>query len=69
MQKCITESDAVAAVRAAEQSKCYFEDAGGGRLCVLQLENVTYWVSYTSCNTTLEIKNAYCHRMKYEEKN
>ena len=66
-QRCIDVNDAVAAVRGAEREGVYFEDANGVRLCSLQLEHVTYWVSYTPRGDKLEITGTYCHRMKFEE--
>ena len=65
--KCISAADAEAAVATAELDKLFFERVGGERLCALRLENVTYWIEYTACGTTLEVKNAYFHRMKFEE--
>ena len=66
-KKCIGENDALTAVQIAEQNNRYFEDENGVRLCALQLENVTYWVSYMLHGNVLEVTGAYCHRMKFEE--
>ena len=66
--KCITANDAITAVSAAERDRRYFEGADGERICALHLENLTYWVSYTQRGNMFEVRNAYYHRMKFDEK-
>ena len=66
--KCIGADDVKSAIYTAECEKLYFEGADGDRLCALKMENLTYWVSYAAGTDTLEVHNAYFHRMRYEEK-
>lgn len=67
-RKCIGENDVVSAVTNAERNRTYFEDGGGARICALRLENLTYWVEYEPRGgNSFEIKNAYFHRMSFEE--
>ena len=66
-QKCIGPEEAKTAISIAERDKLYFEGKDGERLCVLHLENVTYWVSYMPRGDVFEVQSAYFHRMKFEE--
>ena len=65
--KCIGADDVKTAVTNAECDKLYFEGADGERLCALKMENLTYWVSYAPCGAALEVRNAYFHRMRFDE--